>query len=100
MAGMFSPKTFALIGETCLAIWAAYVFYRWHYNLTPDGMIYWAFDPFMGPFETVVAPLLFSSFRSRPARSACISCATAHTHGLRAAFDARPHLTRHSYILR
>jgi hypothetical protein len=60
MAGTFSLKTFALMGETCLAMWAAYVFYRWHFNLTSEGMTYWAFDPFMGPFETVVAPWLFA----------------------------------------
>jgi len=57
MPGTFSLKTLALLGETCLAIWAAYVFYRWHFNQTPAGFL--NFSPYAGRFETVVTPWLF-----------------------------------------
>jgi hypothetical protein len=58
MAGTSAFKTLALIGETCLAIWVAYVFYRWDFNHTPAGFM--NFNPFSGPFETVVMPWLLA----------------------------------------
>jgi hypothetical protein len=57
MAGTSTIRTLALIGETCLAFWAAYVFYRWNFNQTPAGFL--NFSPYAGRFETVVTPWLF-----------------------------------------